>query len=182
MKNAILIFLVTVFATQYVDAQKLITKTAFVKFYSHTPVEDIEAENNQVLSVINTDEGTLAFSMLMKSFSFEKALMQEHFNEKYVESDKFPKATFKGAIQNANDAVDFTKDGSYEVDVAGVMNVHGVEKQVESKGTVDVKGGDIRLASTFFASPEDFDISIPGVVAEKIAEKIEITVKADFQK
>ena len=182
MKNAIILLLLASFTATLAQAQKLITKTAHVKFYSHTPVEDIEAHNNQTLSVIDTESGAVAFSLLMKSFEFEKALMQEHFNEKYVESDKYPKATFKGSIQNLADAVNFDKNGSYEVEVMGTMSIHGVDQKTSTKGTITVADGQVSVNASFLVAPGDYDISIPGVVAEKIAKEIEVTVEASYQK
>lgn len=182
MKKALFISLLLAFSAGFSQAQKLVTKTAQVKFFSHTPVEDIQAFNNQVLSVVNLDDGSVAFSLLLKSFEFEKALMQEHFNEKYVESDKYPKATFKGVIHKDGKPMEFSEDGSFDVQAKGTMNFHGVERPINSKGTITVQGKDIKLESKLTLSPDEYNITIPGVVAEKIAKDIEVTVYATFQK
>ncbi|MFK7971972.1 MAG: YceI family protein [Bacteroidia bacterium] len=180
MKKALFILTLSLLVAAPTFAQKLITKTASVKFYSHTPVEDIEANNIQVLSVLNTENGQVAFSMLMKSFEFDKALMQEHFNEKYVESSQFPKATFKGKITNLSE-INFKKDGTYEAKVTGTMTIHGESQEVTTTGTITVKKGTISLSSKFNVSPGDYAITIPGVVAEKISKEIEVTVNAEYK-
>lgn len=157
------------------SAQKYMTRTGKVTFFSSTPLENIEAFNNEVSSVIDSKTGEMAFIVPIKSFKFEKALMQEHFNENYMESDKFPKADFKGKITNL-EAVDFSKDGSYTVKATGKMTIHGVTRDISVPGTITVKGNTATVASKFNVQPSDYDIKIPGMVANKIAEQIEVTV------
>ncbi len=111
----------------------------------------------------------------MKSFNFKKALMQEHFNENYVESDKFPKASFKGSIAGAN-GLDLSKDGKHEVNVTGDLTIHGVTRQVSAPGTLEAKDGKVMASSKFMVSPEDYDIEIPAVVRDKIAKELEVSV------
>lgn len=179
MKKALFTFIAIMLLGSVVFGQKIITKTAMVKFYSHTPVEDIEAFNNQTLSVLNTENGQVAFSLLMKSFEFEKALMQEHFNEKYVESTTYPKATFKGAIKNL-DEINFKKDGTYDATVSGTMSMHGETREVITKGSVRVEGDNIMVTAEFKIAPGDYSIKIPSVVAEKIAKEIKVLVEATY--
>lgn len=162
------------------QAQKFFTKTGTIVFSSETPMEKIEAKNQQVISVLNTEDGEMAFSVLMKGFNFEKALMQEHFNEKYVESDKFPKATFKGKITNLEE-VSFSKSGEYKVTVVGEMNLHGETKEVEAEGTLTVSDGKITGVSTFDLLLADFGIEIPKVVKDNIAESITIVVNTTYE-
>ncbi len=159
---------------------KYFTRNGTITFYSSTPVEDIKAENFGVNAVLDAKTGDLEFSLLMKSFNFKKALMQEHFNENYVESDKFPKATFKGKIENSGN-VDFSKDGSYPVQVTGTLTIHGVAKPVSSSGTINIKSGMLNANSVFKVKPEDHDIAIPSVVRDKIANDIEVTVNVDLE-
>ena len=158
-----------------VQAQKWMTRTGKVTFFSATAVENIEAFNNEAASVLNAKTGEVVFMVPVKSFKFEKALMQEHFNENYMESDKFPKAEFKGKITNIA-AVNFTKDGTYKVTTAGKMTMHGVTKEITAPGTVVVKSGTATLKSKFMVAPADYGIKIPAVAASKIAAKIEVTV------
>lgn len=171
------LIMMTGFALQ---AQKVMTKAGYISFFSSTPVEDITAENNQVVSILNTENGELVFQALMKSFQFEKALMQEHFNEKYVHSDKHPKSTFKGKITNL-DAVDFKKDGSYTAKVSGELTLHGVTKAIETEGTIVVKDGNISAEAVFPIALDDYEIKVPAVVRENIASEVETTVKIKYQ-
>jgi polyisoprenoid-binding protein YceI len=135
-----------------------------------------------VNSALDIQTGDFVFKVLMKSFVFEKALMQEHFNENYVESDKFPNATFQGKIANFS-AVDFTKEGTYDVTVEGDLTIHGITKKISEKGTFTVKAGDkIHGNSKFMVKPADYDIKIPSTVMNNIAETIEVTVDVELSK
>ena len=164
-----------------INAQKFMTRSGYIGFFSHTPVEDIKAENNQVASVLDMETGELVFQVLMRSFKFEKKLMEEHFNENYVESEKFPKSTFKGSIANFKE-IDLMKEGNYEVTVNGELTIHGVSRQVSEKGKISVKNGKVEAQSIFTVKPEDYDIEIPGIVRNKIAEEMEVTVKMNYEK
>ncbi|HKL03598.1 MAG TPA: YceI family protein [Cryomorphaceae bacterium] len=179
MKTIITIALIGISAVCTAQG-KYFTRNGTIEFFSTTPVEDIKAENFNATAVLDAASGAMEFSLLMKSFNFKKALMQEHFNENYVESDKFPKATFKGKVTNL-DEVDFTKDGSYPATVTGDMTIHGVTKPIETTGTIEVKGGKVITESKFMVSPEDYDIEIPGVVRDKIAKEIEVTVSTELE-
>ena len=138
-------------------------------------MEDIEAKNKTVAAVLDIKTGALQFSVLMKSFEFEKALMQEHFNENYVESDKFPKADFKGSVTN-NSSVNYSKDGTYNTIVKGKLTIHGVTREVEAPGTIKIEGGKIDASSVFNVLLSDFNVSIPSVVKDKISNSIKINV------
>ncbi|WP_242919866.1 YceI family protein [Pontibacter liquoris] len=151
------------------------TKTGHIAFFSEAPLENIAAHNEQVVSLIDTRTGDIAFSVNMKGFQFRKSLMQHHFNENYVESDKYPKATFKGRITNFR-AVNLTQDNSYNVQVTGVLMLHGVEKEITTQATLQVQGNKLLGKSTFSVSPQDFNIEIPLLVREHIAKRIDITV------
>lgn len=159
---------------------KFFTRNGTIVFFSTTPVEDIKAENFNVTAVLDAATGQLEFSVLMKSFNFKKALMQEHFNENYVESDKFPKASFKGNIAEAQ-KLDLTKDGTHQVNVAGDLTIHGVTRQVSAPGTLEVKDGKVTASSKFMVNPEDHDIEIPAVVRDKIAKELEVSVNVTME-
>lgn len=161
-------------------AQKWMTRTGKVSFFSSTPVENIEAFNNETASIIDSKTGDIAFIVPIKSFKFEKALMQEHFNENYMESDKYPKADFKGKITNLKD-VNFSKDGTYNVKTAGKLTMHGVTKDIVTNGTIVVKGGVATVKSKFTVAPKDYGIKIPAVTASKIASRIEVTINTDLK-
>jgi polyisoprenoid-binding protein YceI len=178
MKRLIILSLLTMLVLS-ASGQKYMTKTGFISFFSHTPMEDIKGDNNQVASVIDISTGEMVFQVLIKSFHFEKSLMEEHFNENYMESDKFPKASFKGKITNLS-AVDFKKTGSYEVLVEGDLTIRDVAKKMSVKGILEVVTGGINTNAKFIITPEDFDIEIPSVVRENIAKTIEVTVAMKY--
>ncbi|RYY62441.1 MAG: YceI family protein [Chitinophagaceae bacterium] len=156
-------------------AQKVYTKNGKISFFSKSSVENISADNNGVVSVLDEATGELQFSVLMKGFHFKKSLMEEHFNENYVESDKFPKAIFKGRITDLS-KVNFGTDGSYEVTVSGDMSLHGVTKTLTQPGTIQVKGGVVTAVSTITIRLADYNISIPAVVKSNIAPVVDVTV------
>ena len=180
MKSYLFAFLALVLTTGTLSAQsRYMTRTGTITFFSHTPMEDIEATNNQVSSILDTGSGDMVFAVLMKAFQFEKALMQEHFNEKYVESDKFPKAQFKGSLTNL-DAIDFSKPGTYPAQVAGKLTIHGVTRDVETTGTVVVTESGVQAQAKFPVTLADYDISIPAVVRDNIAKVVDITVEMNY--
>jgi len=144
-------------------------------------MEKIEAINSQVNSALDISTGDFVFKVLIKSFEFEKALMQEHFNENYMESGKYPNATFSGKISNIKD-INFTRDGSYTATVDGNLTIHGITKKIVEKGTIEVKGGKIISKAMFNIKPKDYNISIPGAVVAKIAESIQVNVDATLEK
>lgn len=154
---------------------KFLTKNGEVSFYSEAPLENIEAMNRQVVGVIDIQKNEVAITMLMKAFEFEKALMQEHFNENYIESDKFPKANFKGKFTTSNE-LDPKSNGEYEVDITGDLTIHGVTKNINTKGFVGFNDGQLVAKSKFKVAVKDFEIEIPKVVNQNIAEEIEISV------
>jgi hypothetical protein len=166
----------------FVNAQSIyMTKTGKVSFYSRAKaMEKVEADNNEVSSILNTQTGDLVFAILIKSFHFESALMEEHFNENYLESNKFPKSTFKGKISNLS-AVNFTKDGAYPVTVEGDLTLHGVTKKISSTGSITVKGGKPAAFSKFSVKLKDYNITIPSLVKDKISEDIDVTADCKYE-
>lgn len=177
-KQFILVVLMAIVAVTY-SQSRYITKNGFVRFYSKTSLETIDAQNKQVSSILDSKSGEIIFSLLMKSFKFERALMEEHFNENYAESDKYPKATFKGKITNIS-SVDFSKDSTYNAEAEGDMTIHGVAKPVKTKGTIEIKDGKFTIKSKFNIKPEDYGIAIPSIVRQKISEQFEVTVDATY--
>jgi YceI-like domain len=176
MKKHFLSFLLMFAVITTAFSQKYFTRTGTISFYSKAPMENIEAVNKQATCIVDFATNDVAFTVLMKGFQFEKALMQEHFNENYVESDKYPKATFKGKIA---EKVDITKEGTYDVNVSGTMNIHGVDNKLQTKGKITVKKGSIVLQAEFNILLKDYKIEIPTVVKDKIASTVKITVNAD---
>ena len=158
-------------------AQRFFTRDAKVQFYSDAPMEKIEAVNKSGTAVIDTKTGNMEWKVLIKNFIFEKALMQEHFNENYLESSKFPNATFKGTLADVS-SVNFGKDGAYNTRVKGALEIHGVKKDIEVPGTITVAGTTLKINSVFTVAVADYNISIPGVVRDKIAKEVKVTVDA----
>lgn len=176
MKKRNILTILLLFAATTMMGQLFVTKNGFIKFYSDAPLEKIKAVNNQVNTALNTETGDFVFKVLMKSFTFEKALMQEHFNENYVESDKFPNATFLGKVTNLGE-IDFSKAGSYNAIAEGKLTMHGVTKTVKEKGTLTVGNGKIMAIAVFPLRLSDYEVKIPSVTADKISETVEITVE-----
>lgn len=163
-----------------IQAQKYFTREGKISFSSEAPLERIEANNHKATSVLDMETGKLEFAVLIKAFQFEKALMQEHFNENYMESSKFPKSIFKGEIVNLSD-VNLSKDGTYKVNVKGQLTIHGVTNEVEAPGTITVSNGEISATSNFDVAVADYEIEIPSVVREKIAKTVQISVDLNYQ-
>jgi len=176
----ITILLAAVMVTSSLHAQILMTRSGQISFFSSTPMENIDAVNNEVTSMLNPQSGEMVFAVLIKSFRFEKALMEEHFNENYMESTKFPKATFNGKIVNLS-TIDFSKSGKYPATVEGELTIHGVKKPVVATGTIEVKDTKVHSNSTFQVKVADYDIKIPSLVADKIAESIEVKVNCLYE-
>lgn len=152
------------------------TRTGFIGFYSKTPLEDIRGESNQVFAIVDAGKKDLAFAALLKGFIFPKELMQEHFNENYVESDKYPKATFSGVYTGD---IDLNREGVYKVLVKGNLTLHNVTHPVETTATLEVKAGHLLGVAEFKVRPEDFNIGIPSVVRDKIDKEITVKVNID---
>lgn len=171
----IYLILALIVAVPTVNAQKYFTKKGKITFYSKTKVEDIEAVNNRVTSVLDASTGKIEFAALITAFEFEKALMQEHFNENYMESTKYPKAVFKGSI-NDFDKIDLKKDGTYAVTISGQLTMHGVTKTINEKGSITVATGKISAKCDFKVLLKDYKIKIPSAVGQNIAEEISVSV------
>src|ERR1035437_6685225 len=178
MKRAIPLLLL-VCASFTLHAQKLFsTKTGQIKFNASSPIEKIEAVNNQVDSKMIDKTGQIVFSVLIKSFKFENQLMEDHFNENYMESSKIPKADFKGYITNVA-SVDFSKDGKYPINLEGSLSLHGVQQKVSATVTLTIAGGKPTLSGTFKIKIKDYGVT--GLyIGTKIASEAEITIKCEY--
>ena len=173
------VLIIAIALVSFSQAQTFLTRNGRITFFSKSPLENIEAINNEVTSILDLKKGELVFAALIKSFKFKKALMEEHFNENYMESNTFPKAIFKGNIINLN-KINFNKDGSYPVTVKGNLTLHGVVKAMEVPGTINVTSGKISAASTFNIKLKEYNIKIPAAVENKIAETISLTVDCKY--
>jgi YceI-like domain len=156
--------------------QAYVTKNGMIRFYSEAPVEKIEAVNRQVNTALLVPTGDFVFKVLIKSFNFEKALMQEHFNENYLESDKYPEATFLGKITNIKD-INFTKEGTYPSTVEGKLTIHGQTQLVKQNGTIEIKNGAVTAKAKFNILLSDYHISVPNTLVNNISKSIEVTVE-----
>ena len=179
-KNFLLALAMLPLATTAQD--RYMTRTGHIAFHSETSLENIHADNRKVTSVWDVTSGSVEFAVLIKAFEFEKALMQEHFNENYMESNTFPKATFKGKVIGIT-AEQLKKAGTYDVIVEGELTMHGVARPLKSKASVTVdSAGAVAATADFNVKPEDHGIEIPGVVRKNIAEQIQVKVRMDYQK
>jgi hypothetical protein len=160
------------------NAQPQITRTGFISFFSKTPFEDIKAENKQVNAVVDLSKKKIAFMLLMRGFLFKKGLMQEHFNENYVESDKYPKSSFSGSYTGY---VDISQEGKYPIIVKGVLTLHGISRTIEVPASMEVKEDKLISKSNFKINPSDYNIKIPAVVKDKIAQHLDVTVMIEYK-
>ena len=154
-------------------AQQYMTKEGNVHFFSEAPMENIEAVNEKVAAIIDAETEEFAFKVLMEEFQFEKSLMQEHFNENYLESDQYPFATFTGAVKGFQQ---LDLSSKQEVEVKGEMNLHGIKKSIKVKAKVWVEEGQLQISAVFMVKLADYNIDIPKIVMYKIAEEIAVTV------
>jgi polyisoprenoid-binding protein YceI len=167
-------------AASLMAQDKFFTKSGNIQFYSKGAIETIEATHRSVTCVLDSKTGDIQFAVLMKGFEFRKAMMQEHFNENYVESDKYPKSEFRGQITNNSD-VNYAKDGSYAVHIKGKLTLHGQTKDVEADGKITVKDGKLVAVSKFKIQMSEYDIDIPGAVTENMSDTINITVNCTLE-
>jgi polyisoprenoid-binding protein YceI len=181
LKKNLVLLMVSMMLTYASFAQGMFfTKTGKITFYSKAPLEEIDGKNKTVTAVLDSKSGALQFAAQMKSFEFEKQLMEQHFNENYVESDKYPKSEFKGTVTN-NSQINYSKDGTYVAKVKGKLTIHGITKDVETTGTLKINGGKIDASSTFNVLLSDYKISIPSLVKDKVSKNIKIVVDCNLE-
>ena len=175
-----LILPITLLLSTYVaSAQIYISKdkSAQIKFFSETPVENISATNDAVTSILNSSTDSVVVKVPINAFIFPKSLMQEHFNENYMESAKYPNANFRGKI---NEEIDFSKNGEYKVTCTGNITIHGVTKPITIPGTLKVSDGKVTIDSKFYVKLKDHNIEVPKLVFQNIAESIQVTMNATY--
>jgi len=177
MKKLCLLTVFGFFAFTLAAQNVYLTKDAKINFNSSTPIEDIIAESNQATAVIDIEKNGVQFSVLTTSFKFRRALMEEHFNENYIESPKFPKATFKGKITSS---MDWKSDKTTAVDVKGDLTMHGVTKEFTFQAQITPGKDKIAASATLKITPEQFNIAIPSAVREKIAKEVTLKIDASF--
>jgi len=178
----ILSVIILILASFNVNAQDYLTRNGSISIYSHTDLEDVKGNNNEVVSLFNSATGSFDFKVAIKSFHFVKAAMEDHFNdENYMETDKYPKAGFSGKISNMAD-VNFSKDGVYTVTVSGNLTIKDVTKPVTAKGTITVKNNKVSVQSIFTVKRKDYHVMGQSFVQSKLSDDIQITVNCDYDK
>lgn len=174
MKKFIALLSLLFCITTQTDAQKIFsTRNGKITFESPTD-SDVKAVNNEVTSRV-TDNGQVTFSLLIKGFKFKLAEMQQHFNDQYAESSKFPRADFKGTITNLKE-INFTKDGSYKIAVKGDLTMHGVTRNITVNGTIDIKAGKPSARAGFTINLSDYKID-----ASSVTEKVAVDISCQYQ-
>ena len=154
---------------------KMITKTGKITFEASVPAfEEVKAKNENVTCIINTQTGEIASLVLMKSFGFKVALMEEHFNENYIESDKYPKGTFKGKVENFD--ISKLTTASKDFTITGKLELHGKSKQISIPAKIKKTKEGIEIISNFELNTDDFNIEIPSVVSKKVAKKVAVAL------
>lgn len=174
----IFLSLIAVSIAGILNAQIYLAKECVIKFFAGTALEDIDATNNVAKPILDISKGDIAVKIVIKNFKFTNSLMEEHFNENYLESDKYPDAKFTGKI---NEKIDYTIDGVTKVTVTGKLKVHNVEKDRTLDGTVTVKGTQIIIDTKFKIKLADHNIKIPSAVGAKIAEEVEVTLNSTLE-
>ncbi|GAA3921924.1 YceI family protein [Hymenobacter algoricola] len=175
MKYALLLVLSLLLLPGGYAQGKYSTRTGTIVFFSATPLEDIEARNAQVGAVLDMGTGQVAFTAPMKAFQFRRTLMQEHFNENYVESDKYPRATFAGQVLGFQPAL-LVAAGPQAVQVEGDLTIHGVKRRVKVPGTLELKNNQLLVKAKFSVAPADYNIEIPALVRDNIAKTMAVSV------
>ncbi len=149
-----------------------------ITFFSETKMENIDATNTVTKPVFNAKNGDFALKAQQTAFVFTSAFMQEHYNENYVESEKFPFATFAGKV---NEAIDYSKNGTYPVTMTGKLNMHGVELPRTINGSITIKDGEITMDAKFDVKVADHKIKVPSLYIEKIAESVQVTFHTEMR-
>lgn len=170
-----LLIAILIMASLHTQAQKYFSKTGSIDFISKAPLEKIEGINKSVACLLDSKTGAIDVIVQIKSFVFDRQLLQEHFNENYMESEKFPKATFKGILTNLS-AINFAKDGEYDAQVAGKLTIHGVTKDTKFSGKINIKGGKVTIKANTSVLLADYKIEIPGAVKDKISKDVKVNV------
>ena len=161
----------------YANAQIYIGEKCKITFFSAAKLENIDATNSITKPVFNAKTGDFAIKASQNAFIFKSSLMQEHYNENYMETEKYPYATFKGKI---NEAIDYTVDGIHPVTMTGKLDLHGVELPRTINGTVTVKDGKINMESSFEVIVAEHNVKVPNLYVNNIAEKVKVTFNADM--
>ncbi len=159
------------------NAQKFTAEKTYIKFFSDAAIEDITAQNTKTSSIFNEATGEIVFSVPIKEFEFEKSLMKQHFNEKYMESEQFPKAVFQGKISGYQSST----AGEQKATAAGKLTIHGITNEVQIPGTIENSNGALKMKAKFIVKLVDYKIKIPQLLWKNIAEEVEVTVEFNYK-
>ncbi len=173
-------FTVFLFSSFVAEAQKYITKIGTIDIYSKTPLFTIEGSNKKVASILNTETAEVVVSTLVRSFKFHEALVEDHFNENYMESHKFSKAIFKGKITNFS-SVDLKKDGIYDIIIEGKLTIHGETNNIKENGSISIKNGEISASTQFSVSLEKYKIEVEKMYKDAIKDDILLKIHFDYK-
>lgn len=185
MKRVLITFVFAVLSVMLATAQsRYVTHTGKATIYSHTVAEDITADNNNVTGVIQPETGEIAISVPVQSFQFEKALMQEHFNQpNFMDSKQYPKINLKGKISNLS-AIDFSKDGTYDAHITGDLTIRGTARPINEKAHITIKEGRVSVHCNFTINDiSSYGVGKPmGKKKNNVADNIQVTYTAIYVK
>lgn len=179
MKQKIILAALVSLCFNPLKAQKLITKDGTIEIFSQTSLFTIEAKNQKVASILNLETGDVVASTLVRSFKFKEALVEEHFNENYMQSEKYPKSQFKGKITNFN-TVDQSKDGTYPITIEGELTMHGQTKPEKLNGKIVIHDGKISASAETEVSLENYKIEVEESYKDRINDLIKLDIKFDY--
>ncbi len=157
--------------------QRFFADKSRIAFFSDGVVEDITAGNEKVTSIFDVVSGDIAYLMNVKDFQFANKLMQTHFNEKYMETEKFPKSSFQGKITGFS----FSAGGKQEVKASGKLTIHGITQNIDVPGIIEVNGNKLSIKSKFIVKLTDYNIKVPQIVWENIAQQVEVTIDLAYR-
>ena len=175
MKRLPVFLLIGICASAF--AQKYTAEKSFISFYSHATIEDIKAENTKASSIFNVETGDIVFSIPIKEFEFAKSLMKEHFNDKYMDSEKLPKSTFQGKITGFQ----ANTTGVQQAKAKGKLTIHGITKDIDVPGTVEFANGKVIMKSSFIIKLDDYEITRPQLLWQNIAEQVECKIEFTYK-
>lgn len=178
--HLILICTLFLFSSRLMAQNKYITRTGTISFFSSTAAENIDANNSEVFSLVDFAKGEVAFQVLITGFKFKKALMEEHFNENYMESTKYPKASFQGTINDLN-KISFKTNGPFNVNVTGNLTMHGVTNKVTIPASISIVGGKLNATSKFDVYLADYKIRVPSVVSKQVSDYVAVSVNCAYE-
>ena len=176
LQRIVFSFLLVLVAGSYTFSQRYMAEKGLISFFSDAPVEDITATNNNVTSIFTASTGAIAFSVPINDFEFEKKLMKEHFNDKYMESNRFPRSTFAGTITGYS----MGTAGVQRVRAQGKLTIHGIVKEIDVPGSFEVSNGTVIMKTRFNVLIADYGIKIPQILWQNVSDEIQVTIDLTY--